>query len=341
MDMDMVEINQICNRGQNFRTALALAALTGKAVHFTEFRSKFRKPGLMRQHLACAKAIAEITGGTLVGAELKSQDLIFTPGRIRSGNYHFSIGCAGSVIPIAQMLIPVLLQADGPSRVSIEGATHVDGTPPFEFLERVYLPALRKMGGEVTATLGKTGFFPVGGGRITLNINPIREWKPFCALKRGRLLNSKLIASGCEINPLILKDEIRICQNELQNRPVFQTECRKVKSAGPGNILMAELHFEGISELFSACGDVGISRHIVAKRVAFQVQKYLKSRVPVGRFLADQLLLPMAIGAGGKFRTTDPTGNTISNMKVIQMFLREHVELENSDEGSYIIKIEK
>ncbi|MBO5803090.1 MAG: hypothetical protein J6R64_05050 [Lentisphaeria bacterium] len=104
---------------------------------------------------------------------------------------------------------------------------------------------------------------------------------------------------------------------------------------------MAELDFEGISELFSACGDVGISRHIVAKRVAFQVQKYLKSRVPVGRFLADQLLLPMAIGAGGEFRTTDPTGNTISNMKVIQMFLREYVELENSDEGSHIIKIEK
>ena len=108
MKMDMVEINQICNRGQNFRTALALAALTGKAVHFTEFRSKFRKSGLMRQHLACATAVAEITGGTLEGAELKSQDLIFTPGRIRSGNYHFSIGCANSVIPIAQMLIPVL-----------------------------------------------------------------------------------------------------------------------------------------------------------------------------------------------------------------------------------------
>ena len=49
----------------------------------------------------------------------------------------------------------------------------------------------------------------------------------------------------------------------------------------------------------------------------------------------------MAIGADGEFRTNDPTGNTTSNMNVIQMFLKVRFELEKSDEGSYIIKIEK
>lgn len=49
----------------------------------------------------------------------------------------------------------------------------------------------------------------------------------------------------------------------------------------------------------------------------------------------------MAIGAGGEFRTNDPTGIATSNMNVIQMFLKVRFELENSDGESYIIKIEK
>lgn len=67
-----------------------------------------------------------------------------------------------------------------------------------------------------------------------------------------------------------------------------------------------------------------------------------RRRIEIAGFdILAQLLLPMAIGAGGEFRTNDPTGNTTSNMNVIQMFLKVRFELEKSDEGSYIIKIEK
>jgi RNA 3'-terminal phosphate cyclase len=42
--------------------------------------------------------------------------------------------------------------------------------------------------------------------------------------------------------------------------------------------------------------------------------------VPVGPHLADQLLLPMALGHGGTFRTTGLTPHSQTNMSVIEAF---------------------
>ena len=42
------------------------------------------KPGLMRQHLGCVIAAAEISGAQVQGAELNSQSLSFAPGKPRA-----------------------------------------------------------------------------------------------------------------------------------------------------------------------------------------------------------------------------------------------------------------
>ena len=207
----MIEIDGTFGEGggQILRTSLSLAAITGQAVHFVNIRAKRRKPGLMRQHLACVKATTEITSGNVSGAELNSRELTFEPGTIHGGDYRFVVGTAGSVTLIAQTVIPVLLRADAPSRVEIEGGTHVDQAPIFEFFDRVYLPALRKMGAEVTAKLERFGFFPAGGGKIVLEIQPIRTWNRFECLQAGNLKRSLLTAVGNGVDGQIMEDELQ------------------------------------------------------------------------------------------------------------------------------------
>ena len=340
--MNMIEIDGSFGEGggQILRTSLSLSAITGQGVHFTKIRANRRKPGLMRQHRICALAAAEITGGKLTGAELNSQEMTFEPGSIRGGEYHFSTGSAGSTMLIAQTIVPILLQAPEPSRVFLEGGTHAPGAPVFEFFDRVFLPCLRRMGCEVQAKLERSGFYPVGGGQVELEIQPAAGWKPFELEDRGPLVSGSITAAGSGIDTQILEDEIRIAA-ELIARPELVPEIREADSPGPGNVLFAEMNFGHITELFSVCGEFEVSRKTVAERVAEMARKYLQSDVPVGRFLADQLLLPMALGQGGKFLTLPPSLHTKTNAEIIRKFLEIEIEMNNLENGTFIIEVKK
>ena len=326
--------------GQILRTSLSLAAITGQAVHFTKIRANRRKPGLMRQHRICALAAAEITGGKLTDAELNSQEMTFEPGSIRGGEYHFTTGSAGSTMLIAQTVVPILLHASEPSRVFLEGGTHTPGAPVFDFFDRVYLPCLRRMGCDVQAKLDQYGFYPVGGGQVELEIQPASGWKPFELEDRGPLDSGSITAVGSGIDPQILEDEIRIAA-DLFDQPKLASEIRKADSPGPGNVLFAEMNFGHITELFSVCGEFEVSRKTVAERVADMGKKYLESGAAVGRFLADQLLLPMALREGGKFLTLPPSLHAKTNAAVIRKFLETEIEMNNLENGTFIIEVKK
>ena len=61
---------------------------------------------------------------------------------------------------------------------------------------------------------------------------------------------------------------------------------------------------------------------------ADEVERYLRSGAPVGSHLADQLLLPMALGAGGAFRTMRTTPHTKTNVEVIRRFVTCDMTIE-------------
>ena len=327
--------------GQILRTSSALAALTGQAMRISAIRAGRPKPGLMRQHLAAVRAVAAICGGELQGDELHSQELVFSPGAIRGGNYRFAVGSAGNAVLIAQAVLPPLLHAGTPSHVRIEGGTHTANAPLFEFFQNVFLPCLREMGAKVTARLVRTGFYPAGGGVLELDVQPLEQAREFTRMDRGNIRAARIAALGHGIDRQILVDEIDLCR-EMADLPDAAGEIDDRDSAGPGNALYIEIESEHATELFGVCGDVTLSRRHVAKRAAGMAAHYRQEEVPVWRFLADQLLLPMALGAGGRFRTVPPTPHTQTNAAVIGRFLPEvGIEMKNLQNGQYIIEVKK
>src|SRR4051794_26036213 len=107
--------------GQVLRTCLALSALTGTPFEIEHIRANRKKPGLMRQHLTAAEAMAKICGAEMDGATPGSQRLRFRPGVVRPGEYAFAVGTAGSASLVLQTVLPALLVATAPSRLVIEG----------------------------------------------------------------------------------------------------------------------------------------------------------------------------------------------------------------------------
>src|SRR5579883_1769894 len=77
--------------GQILRTSLALALLTGEPFHLRKVRAGRARPGLQPQHLTCVVAAAHIGQAQTRGASLHSSDLVFEPGPVKAGSYHFPI----------------------------------------------------------------------------------------------------------------------------------------------------------------------------------------------------------------------------------------------------------
>lgn len=318
----MIEIDGAMGEGggQILRTSLTLAAMFEEPLCIRNIRANRNPPGLKRQHLTAARAVAEICDGKLIGDILGSDTLEFKPGEIHGGDYHFSVGTAGSAVLVAQTVIPVLLYAKEPSTILIEGGTHIQGAPTFEFFNEVYLPQLRLMGFQVEAVLERYGFFPAGGGAIRLSIEPGGEYKPYWMVKTGALESAEVVVLYSGIDPKIAKDEADIMAFKIQElNPIITI--REVDSICSGNAAYIRLKYENITEICSAIGAIDRSRKHVANDAAHRCKKYLKAGLPVGPYLADQVLLPMLHHARyGRFSTVPWSSHSKTNLSVLSAF---------------------
>ncbi len=113
--------------GQIVRTAVALSAVTGKAVRIKKIRLARPKPGLAPQHARAILALAQLCGGATSGVEPGSSEIAFHPGEIRGGSYRVEIGTAGSVTLLMQCLLPAMLRAGGPVSACRDRFTRLPG----------------------------------------------------------------------------------------------------------------------------------------------------------------------------------------------------------------------
>lgn len=174
-----------------------------------------------------------------------------------------------------------------------------------------------------------------------MSVKPARVWRQFSLCERGDLLNARVTALGSGLDRSILTDELKIFQDGLTCLMDFQPEDKVVDAEGSGNALFSELEYENITELFCVCGSYGVSRKTVANRVAGMTKQYLKKHWVVGKYLADQLLLPMALGAGGHFLTGKPTLHSVTNREVIRRFLNVDINFKPCDRELYEMEIVK
>lgn len=325
--------------GQVLRSSLALSMVTGIPFQIKNIRSGRKKPGLMRQHLTAANAAAEICDGEVKGNRIGSTDLFFSPGRVKPGSYHFAVGTAGSCTLVFQTILPALLLLKGPSQITLEGGTHNPYAPPFDFLDRVFLPLVSRMGPKVSARLMRPGFYPAGGGKFEVDIEPDIMLKPLDLSETGRPIYRKACARTARLPINISHREIKVVRRILgwHREELFTEEIKNSK--GPGNILTLELAYENISEVFTGFGERGVPAETVAKRTAKLLNEYLSAGVPVGKYLADQILIPMALAGTGSFITLAPTRHTITNAEILKKFLDVRISMNRLDEKKWEFRI--
>jgi len=108
---------------------------------------------------------------------------------------------------------------------------------------------------------------------------------------------------------------------------------------GPGNVFMVVLEFSNLTELFTGFGELGTKAERLARKTCDQAERYLKSDAPVGDYLADQLLLPMAVAGGGSFRCTALSSHFQTNVGVIEQFLPIKITTGREDRLAWLVTI--
>ena len=323
--------------GQVLRSALGLSLVTGRPFTIENIRGKRKKPGLLRQHLTAVKAACEVGLVECEGAELGSSRLTFAPKGVRPGAYHWAIGTAGSCTLVLQTVLPALMVAEGPSDIVIEGGTHNPMAPPFDFLEETFLPLLARMGVKVEIELLRPGFYPAGGGKIRFRVEPAEKLHCLTLHERGPTqLSAGALCAGLPGH--IGLRELEVCRAKL-GLTEQKTKLVQLEGYGPGNVLTIFASSAELTETFTGFGERGIRAEQVAARVVNQVRDYLRSRAPVGRHLADQLLTPLALCGGGRFLTTEPSLHTTTNIEVIGRFLAIAIEVARIDRETWEVRV--
>ncbi len=308
--------------GQILRTSLALSLVTGQPFRIEKIRAGRKNPGLLRQHLTAVKAATEIGQADVKGDAIGSTQLTFTPGAIKPGDYAFAVGTAGSATLVLQTVLPALLVGDGETTtLTLEGGTHNPFAPPFDFLVQAFLPLINRLGVGVAATIERHGFYPAGGGRFVVSLNPTQHLKPLELIERGPITGKAARAIVAHLPFDIAERELSLIGRKL-DLPGEALHGETIKtSPGPGNAVTVELTSQHVTEVFTGFGERGVSAEAVANAVVKAAREYIAADVVVGEYLADQLLLPFALAGGGAFTTLPLSQHSTTNMDVIQKFL--------------------
>jgi RNA 3'-terminal phosphate cyclase (ATP) len=301
-------------------------------------RARRQRPGLQPQHLAAVRAMQAICGASVDGAELASGALSFDPGPVQAGRYRFDVGTAGSTTLVLQTVLPALASANGPSEVEIIGGTHNPLAPTFEFMNESFLPLLGRLGVEVRLELVRYGFYPRGGGCVRARIHGSTQWQQLALRARGAILRRSIEILLARLPAHIAEREIGVLGARL-GLDRADALVRPVDALSPGNVAVVRVESEALRLVLTELGVRGRRAENVAEALAERVIRYLRIAAPVDEYLADQILLPLALAGGGEFVTMTPSAHALTNAAVIEAFLPVVVRSRPTEGECYEIQV--
>lgn len=329
--------------GQVLRTALALAAITGRPVRIEQIRAGRRKPGLRPQHLTAVRALAKICDAELEGARLNAQELTFVPQTApQAGTYTFDVaqvakgGSAGSVSLLFQAVLLPLALAEGTSQLTLRGGTHVAWSPPFDYLKRVYLPTLARTGIEAKVNIRKWGWYPIGGGEVQATVQGRSGTAPggLDLEQRGALLRVRGLSASSNLPKHIRVRQERAALQALRSRGVnARVDVVDAPSKGQGTVVFVWAECEEVLAGFTSLGERGKPAEQVAEEAVQGLLAFLPGEGALDEHLADQMVLPLAVAQGtSRFMTVAVTGHLLTVAWVVNQFFPGSVRVEG-DEG--------
>ena len=156
---------------------------------------------------------------------------------MRGGEYRLAVGTAGSATLVLQTVLPALMLAREPSRLTLEGGTHNPYAPPFDFLARTFLPMLRRMGASSTRRWSATGSIRPAAAASRSTSRRVGA-RAGCRCSSAARPDRRARASSRRCPTTSRKRELSIVRERLDSIASSVGSRRSMTSVGPGNVVM-------------------------------------------------------------------------------------------------------
>lgn len=328
--------------GQILRTALAISLIKNEPLHVYNIRKGRKDSGLKTQHLASVNACVKLCNAKVKGNYLNSEEIEFEPQKsLVGGEYEFLVESPGSGCLLLQAILPPLLIAEQESNIKIIGGTHNPMAPTYEFCERSLFPLLKEIGYEIQSQLHTYGFYPSGDGVFTVNIKPTFKKQSVNILTKSRQSKINIQILVKNIPDHLIKQQILFLKQNLK----IKSESIDVEYVNSQSeivfIILAEIKSSNFIEIFSS---TSIKKEKVfedTKIIVDEICDYLSHNAPIGKHLANQIILPILLGRGGSFRTGKMDLHTTTIIELLQQVLNIPIIVMTSKNKVNEIKMPK
>jgi RNA 3'-phosphate cyclase len=335
----MIKIDGATGGGQMLRLALSFSVLEERPFRMVNIRGGRSDPGLKPQHCAGVRLMQELSNAEFDGAEPGSEELLFRPSTFDPQDMKVDIGTAGSIPLLFQILLPLCFATTRSFTVTGMGGTDVKWSPPAGYLRHVTLPMLKRCGADLALDVERRGFYPKGGGRAGLTINPSEPER--MDLREGgnvREIRGVSIASthleDARVADRQRKEARRRIKNEFPSVEM-DIETRYVETASPGSSIVLAADYGGTVLGADALGEKGKRSEVVGREAADELLEAVASGAAVDRYMADQLIPFLAI-AGGEVAVPTVTDHVETSIAVAKHFLDTEFTVTKRETGAMI-----
>jgi RNA 3'-terminal phosphate cyclase (ATP) len=329
--------------GQILRTAISLSAITGKPIEVTNIRANRTNPGLRPQHLAGIKIIADLFHAKSENLKVGAEWIRFSPSdKFEGGSIKFDIGTAGSIPLILMTVVPAVSLSNNSLQIEVTGGTDVKASPTIDYIKQIVAKSYLSIGPKFSVDVLKRGYYPKGGGVVQCTVKPCKTPSTIELLATG-YLEPKIISVCSQLPEHVAKRQISSALIALEKKDIrcsnYTASIETSISPGSSILVYSAADF-GLYVGGDSIGELGKRAESVGTEAAMRFLDSTLAQATVDPFLADMLVLPLALSKGrSRYRVARLTQHLLTNLHIVSEIVRCKYSIEQQ-EGSYIVTIE-
>jgi RNA 3'-terminal phosphate cyclase (ATP) len=285
--------------GQILRTAVAFSAILGVPVKVFNVRAGRPEPGLKRQHLSALRVLAQVFGGDLSGGSEGSTEISFVPGVQKLQTFSLDMGTAASITLVLQAVVPAAALTRSGLSLELVGGTDVPWSPTFDYFQNVARPAYSDLGIDFIMKSQRRGFYPRGGGRASVSIEPSDRVVPWNMV--GQSTGSVRVISRCASLPMhVAERQLRAAKGTLEEAgiKVERGDAIEEEADSPGSTLLVWKTGVGTFLGSDSIGSRGKPAEAVGVEAATKFIADARSGASLDTNLADMIVPLLSLAPG-------------------------------------------